>query len=68
MWKNGSTASMTSSSLEVEFRARPADVGDQIRCVSITPFGRPVVPLEYGRATKGVMLTHFNLVANILQW
>src|SRR5262249_38508624 len=25
-----------------------------LRCVSITPFGKPVVPLEYGRTTRSV--------------
>ncbi len=48
MWKKGSTAIATSFS---RMSSRPAHwkmLETRLWCVSITPLGRPVVPLEYG--------------------
>ena len=55
MWKNGSTAIVMSCSPKTsKFRMPSAwqRFATRLRWVSITPLGRPVVPLEYGSATR----------------
>src|ERR671936_415680 len=50
MWKNGSTA-MTRSPSRIATASSWQMFATRFRCVSITPLGSPVVPLEYGSAT-----------------
>jgi hypothetical protein len=56
MWKNGSTAMRLSRSVMARHRLSVpfscTMLATRLRCVSITPFDTPVVPLEYGRATR----------------
>ena len=52
MWKKGiSPTSVSSSSSGIEFHACSM-FATRLRWVSITPFIRPVVPLEYGRTAR----------------
>ncbi|VXB72337.1 hypothetical protein MICRO8M_50088 [Microbacterium sp. 8M] len=48
MWKNGSTARTRSSSFRSIEIVLCATFAMRLRCVSMTPLGRPVVPDEYG--------------------
>src|SRR3954451_23892706 len=52
MWKNGRTPATVSSSPSAWTARTWHRLATTLRCVSITPFGRPVVPLEYGSATR----------------
>src|SRR3954447_7265324 len=52
MWKNGRTPGTVSSSPSAWTARIWPRFATTLRCVSITPFGRPVVPLEYGSATR----------------
>ncbi len=54
MWKNGSTAITRSRSSIVRMGSYWQRLATRLRCVSITPFGNPVVPLENGSATRCV--------------
>ena len=45
-WKNGSTPTITSSGFSWKICARASTFARMLRCVSITPFGTPVLPLE----------------------
>ena len=52
MWKNGSTATSTSSP-EIRCTERICSMfATRLRCVSITPFDKPVVPLENGSTAR----------------
>ena len=52
MWKNGISPTRTSSSFSgIEFQACSM-FATRLRWVSITPFIRPVVPLEYGSTAR----------------
>ena len=52
MWKNGSTAITRSSSEMVRTGSYWQRFATRLRWVSMTPLGRPVVPLENGSATR----------------
>src|SRR3954465_11385198 len=52
MWKNGRTPMTVSSAVSACTSRTWHRFATTLRCVSITPFGRPVVPLEYGSATR----------------
>ena len=49
MWKNGSTPSSAGIST-LSIASICCSCATMLRCTSITPFGSPVVPDEYGRA------------------
>src|SRR3990167_7350310 len=54
MWKYGSTARMVSCSVKPSKFCMPRHwqrLATRFSCVSMTPLGRPVVPLEYGSTT-----------------
>ena len=51
MWKKGSVAAVTSFSEVPSSGPMSSCMATRFRCVSITPLGAPVVPLEYGSAT-----------------
>ena len=52
MWKNGSTP-ISVSSLSIRCSARVCSMlATRLRCVSITPFDRPVVPEENGSTAR----------------
>src|SRR5438093_1261989 len=52
MWKNGSTAMMRSSLATWCPATVWTRLATRFRCVSITPLGNPVVPLEYGSTAR----------------
>src|SRR3954452_19269220 len=52
MWKNGSTAITRSAALGWKPGISWQACATMLRCVSITPLGSPVVPLEYGSAPR----------------
>jgi hypothetical protein len=52
MWKNGRTAMIRSSSCRSISARVCATLATRLRWLSMTPLGRPVVPLEYGRVTR----------------
>ena len=52
MWKNGATASTRPSGSPAETALAWVSCATRLRCVSITPLGSPLVPLEYGSATR----------------
>ena len=52
MWKYGSTLRKTSSRRTGTAAKNCCWFAVRLRCVSITPFGKPVVPLVYGRAAR----------------
>ena len=58
MWKNGRTAISVSSSVMGRHRLSIPSIwamlATRLRCVSMTPFEPPVVPLEYGSATRSL--------------
>ena len=45
-WKNGSTPMKQSSFVIGKICASPSTLASMLACVSITPFGTPVLPLE----------------------
>src|SRR6185369_14662639 len=54
MWNSGSTARIRSRSWNPSNASAPLiwqRFATTLRCVNITPFGSPVVPLEYGSTT-----------------
>src|SRR5881396_245222 len=54
MWKNGKAAMTMSCSPKPSKSFMPSNCwrfATRLRCVSMTPLGKPVVPLEYGSAT-----------------
>src|SRR2546427_9635318 len=52
MWKNGRTAMMRSCSATWCTQAVWSRLATRLRCVSTTPLGNPVVPLEYGSTAR----------------
>src|SRR5436309_2534121 len=52
MWKNGRTAMMRSCSATWCTEAVWSRLATRLRCVSTTPLGNPVVPLEYGSTAR----------------
>src|SRR2546426_97257 len=52
MWKNGRTAIMRSCSATWCTQAVWGRLATRLRCVSTTPLGNPVVPLEYGSTAR----------------
>ena len=54
MWKNGSTASTTSSGSSAMTDIDCSALATRLRWVSITPLALPVVPDEYGSTARCV--------------
>src|SRR5438067_180042 len=57
MWKNGKAAMTMSCSPKPSKSFMPSNCwrfATRLRCVSMTPLGKPVVPLEYGSAADPV--------------
>src|ERR671936_194558 len=52
MWKNGRTPTTVSSWVTGCWAVDCRMLATRLRWLSITPLGRPVVPLEYGSATR----------------
>src|SRR2546429_6891900 len=66
MWKNGRTAMMRSCSATWCTEAVWSRLATRLRCVSTTPLGNPVVPLERSEEHTSELQSRLHLVCRLL--